>query len=164
MERQAENLKRIVMVNTVILLVSIVLVKSGVTEVMKTQVTSKFNEVVLDKSEVQYKAVFYVFDAQNATSIKVNKFSSLEKYLSQTYNVPTSEFKLSREFSSYWCPSLTDTDGVGLSGELIDELQKCKCSAQQNSSGNYTVHSWDFVFENEELGVRILVELPPCED
>ena len=115
--------------------------------------------IVLDKTVTEYKTVFYVYDAQKTDAIKITKYSALRKYIFQTYKVPILYFKLSKELSNYWCDDLSEER---LSDELLNKLQECKCSVLQNQSESTNKKQYDFVFVNEDLGVRIYVQLPPC--
>jgi len=157
-KNQTEKVRMLVIITTALLIGSIMMMATGLTDEVKSQTLSKFNQIILDKSTTQYKAIFYVYDSNRESVIKVTSYSSLVKYLTQTYNVPTSEFKLNKGLSNYWCSNLSE--GAGLSGNLIDDLQKCKCEAQVNPVNK---PHWDFAFENEKLGVRILVKLPSCK-
>lgn len=155
MGKKQTHLYRLVLLEIGIFLTVLLLIGTGTTNAVKEHVMS----TVLDKSTTQYKATFYVYDAQKTTPVKITSFSALRKYLVKTYNAPTSIFKLS-EARYQQCSEFL---GAELTGDLLDKLQECKCSAQVEENSSAQEIMYDFVFESTELGVRIYVQLPTCE-
>lgn len=156
---KSENkISKIIMFEIVLSIISIVFIKTGFSDDVKNKAIT----IVLDRTVTEYKAVFLVYDAQKAETVKVTKYSALRKYVFQTYKVPIIEFKLSKKLSKCWCNDLIE--GARLRDKLLNKLQECKCSLQQNQTKSIKEKQYDFVFVNENLGVRIYVQLPPCED